>query len=257
MFSRVVRVPWMSAPRARFFNGGAHTQTNFVRPFSLAIGGAAATTIFASLYLNQPAQLQSLAPTAKPKPNTRKASLHVYDIPIQGKKFPRTLPAFIEVCKGSRNKYEWDNKLGFLRLDRILHSAVFYPHDYGFIPQTLCDDGDPLDVLVISDAPIVPGCIVDVRPICYMVMEDEKGIDEKVLAVLKNDPHTQEIRSMRDVPEHMLREITHFFETYKALEKKKWAKVGGWKGTQDTYDLIERTHVAYKAACAEGSMPYF
>ena len=92
-----------------------------------------------------------------------------------------------------------------------------------------------------------PGAIVDVRAIGYMVMEDEKGLDEKVLAVPTSDPRFSEYRTLRDVPEHLLREIAHFFETYKALEKKKWAKVGGWKGTEDTLELIEKTHAAYMA----------
>jgi len=175
----------------------------------------------------------------------------IYDLPL-GDKFPKEIPCFIEVARGSRNKYEWDDKIGFLRLDRVLHSAVFYPHNYGFYPQTLCGDGDPLDVLVLGEE-LVPGAIVDVRAVGYMVMEDEKGLDEKVLAVPTNDPRFDEYKTLRDVPEHLLREIAHFFETYKALEKKKWAKVGGWKGTEDTINLIETTHQAYKEAKAKAN----
>mmetsp|Transcript_17362 Transcript_17362/g.26037 ORF Transcript_17362/g.26037 Transcript_17362/m.26037 type:complete len:147 (-) Transcript_17362:238-678(-) len=143
-----------------------------------------------------------------------------------------------------------------MRLDRVLHSAVFYPHNYGFLPQTLCGDGDPLDVLVMGDLPLVPGSFVDVRPIAYMVMEDEKGMDEKVLAVVHKDPHYMDLHTLRDVPEHVLREIAHFFSTYKALEKKKWVKVGGWKGTLDTKKLIEDTHEMYLAAKEEGPIEY-
>lgn len=182
------------------------------------------------------------------KENTKHKS-SVYDLPL-GEGFPRVLPCFIEVAKGSRNKYEWDDKIGHLRLDRVLHSAVFYPHNYGFYPQTLCGDGDPLDVLVLGEE-LVPGSVVDVRAIGYMIMEDEKGLDEKVLAVPTNDPRFDEYKTLRDVPEHLLREIAHFFETYKALEKKKWAKVGGWKGTEDTLILIEQTHKNYKARQGE------
>ena len=170
----------------------------------------------------------------------------VYDLDL-GDEFPSIAPCFIEVSKGSRNKYEWDDKIGFLRLDRVLHSAVFYPHNYGFFPQTLCGDGDPLDVLVLGE-PLVPGSIVDVRAVGYMIMEDEKGLDEKVLAVPSHDPRFADIKSLRDVPEHSLREIAHFFGTYKELEKKKWAKVGGWKGTQDTVQLMEDTHHDYITA---------
>ena len=145
-------------------------------------------------------------------------------------------------------RYEWDEESGVLRLDRVLHSAVFYPFDYGFIPQTLCGDGDPLDVLVMGDSPIVPGAVVDVRPIAYMVMEDEKGMDEKMLAVSAKDPRFKDVHTLRDMPEATLREIAHFFETYKMLERGKWVKVGGWKGTDDTIDLLQRTHETYKKA---------
>lgn len=176
------------------------------------------------------------------------AAFDAYDISIHqnGNKFPAEVPVFIEVSKGSRMKYEWDSDAGMLRLDRVLHSAVFYPHDYGFIPQTLCDDGDPLDILVMGDSPLEPGCIADVRVLGYMIMEDEKGKDEKVLGVLTKDPRFAEYHSLRDVPEHVLREISHFFETYKALEKAKWVRVGGWKGTQDAYNLVEQTHKAFQ-----------
>ncbi|GAB5369000.1 hypothetical protein AAMO2058_001367500 [Amorphochlora amoebiformis] len=182
-------------------------------------------------------------------------AVSVYDVPL-GRKMPDVVPCFIEVSRGSRNKYEWDNNMGFLKLDRVLHSAVFYPHNYGFFPQTLCGDGDPLDVLVMGDLPLVPGSLVDVRPIAYMVMEDEKGMDEKVLAVVSKDPHYVEMKSLRDVPEHVLREIAHFFSTYKALEKKKWVKVGGWRGTEDTLKLIEETHDSYKKKKLEGPIEY-
>ncbi len=97
----------------------------------------------------------------------------------------------------------------------------------------------------MASYPLVPGCIVWARPIAYMLMEDEKGYDEKVLAVSSNDPMFHEVRTMRDVPEHKLREISMFFETYKLLEKDKWAKVGGWKGTQDTYELIKKTNQTF------------
>ena len=156
--------------------------------------------------------------------------------------YPNEIPVFIEVSKGSINKYEYDKSSGFLTLDRVLHSAVYYPYDYGFIPQTLCEDEDPLDILVMGSSPLVPGCIAMVRPICYMVMEDEKGKDEKVLGVLSKDPNFDHIQSMQDVPIHKLNEISQFFETYKALEKNKWVKVGEWKDVKETKELIENTH---------------
>jgi len=122
-----------------------------------------------------------------------------YSMAIETDKFPAEVPVFIEVSKESRNKYEWDHDLGVMRLDRVLHSAVFYPYDYGFIPQTLCGDGDPLDVLVMSTCPLIPGCVVQARVICYMIMEDEKGQDEKVLAVNVKDAHFEQVKTMRDL----------------------------------------------------------
>eukprot|EP00752_Nemacystus_decipiens_P004562 g4164.t1 len=169
-----------------------------------------------------------------------------YSIPI-GRASPDVCNCFIEVSRESRMKYEWDEETNMLKLDRVLHGAAFYPHDYGFIPQTLCGDGDPLDVLVLGTSALQPGSIVEIRALGYMVMEDEKGLDEKVLAVPDKDPRFNHMKSLRDVPEHVLREITNFFETYKQLEKSKWVKVGGWKGTTDTHELIEQTHKRYLA----------
>ena len=168
-----------------------------------------------------------------------------YNIPIKSKKYPESIPAFIEVSQGSRMKYEWCHKKKSLELDRVLHSAVFYPHNYGFIPQTLCDDGDPLDVLVMCEGPLIPGCFVNIRPLCYMVMEDEKGKDEKLLAVAEKDPHYNHIKKMEDIPEHKLKEISQFFETYKTLEKEKWVKVGGWENKNKAIQLIDHTHRIY------------
>ena len=169
-----------------------------------------------------------------------------YNIKIKTSKYPDVIPAFIEVAEKSRMKYEWDHTRNSLVLDRVLHSAVFYPHNYGFIPETLCDDGDPLDVLVMCQEPLIPGCIVDVRPICYMVMEDEKGRDEKLLAVVDKDPLYSHITNMNDIPKHVLKEISHFFETYKLLEKEKWSKVGSWHNKADSFELIEQSQQHYQ-----------
>ena len=169
-----------------------------------------------------------------------------YNIKINSPKYPHIIPAFIEVAEKSRMKYEWDHTRNSLVLDRVLHSAVFYPHNYGFIPETLCDDGDPLDVLVMCQEPLIPGCIVDVRPICYMVMEDEKGRDEKLLAVVNKDPLYSHINDMNDIPKHVLKEISQFFETYKLLEKEKWSKVGSWHDKKDSFELIEQSKQHYQ-----------
>ena len=169
-----------------------------------------------------------------------------YNLKLKTRNFPNSIPAYIEVAKGSRFKYEWDNDIHSLVLDRVLHSSVVYPYNYGFFPQTLCDDGDPLDVLVMCDGELLPGCVVNVRPICYMIMEDEKGLDEKVLAVVDKDPRLNEINTLEDIPKHIIDEIKNFFETYKILEKDKWVKVGDWKDKKETYKLIEESHKKYK-----------
>lgn len=155
------------------------------------------------------------------------------------------IPVFIEVSQFSRMKYEWSSENKCLFLDRVLHSSVVYPYNYGFMPETLCGDGDALDVLIYNDNPMIPGCMVMVRPICYMVMEDEKGMDEKVLAVIDKDPRYDHIQSIKDIPEHSLKEISHFFETYKQLEKEKWVKVDSWRDKEDTYKLIKQTRDNY------------
>lgn len=174
------------------------------------------------------------------------SSFSPYHLKLVDENFPHKIPAYIEVSKNSRFKYEWDDKVNTLVLDRILHSSVVYPYNYGFFPQTLCDDGDPLDVLVMCDGELLPGSVVFVRPICYMIMEDEKGQDEKVLAVVDKDPRLDEIKTMNDIPKHIIHEITNFFETYKILEKDKWVKVGNWKNKEETLKLIRDSNETYK-----------
>jgi inorganic pyrophosphatase len=130
-------------------------------------------------------------------------------------------PAIIEIPKGSTNKYELDKETGLLRLDRVLHSAVYYPADYGFIPRTYCDDGDPLDVLVLGQEPVFPLTIVEARAIGVMRMRDEKGIDDKIVAVSVRDPAYSEYADKAQLPGHVLRQVRRFFEDYKILEHKQ------------------------------------
>ena len=174
------------------------------------------------------------------------SSFSPYHLKLVDENFPHKIPAYIEVSKNSRFKYEWNDKLNTLVLDRILHSSVVYPYNYGFFSLTLCDDGDPLDVVVMCDGELLPGSVVFVRPICYMIMEDEKGQDEKVLAVVDKDPRLNEIETMNDIPKHIIHEITNFFETYKILEKDKWVKVGNWKNKEETLQLIKDSNETYK-----------
>ena len=132
-----------------------------------------------------------------------------------------SFPVVIEIPKGSKNKYELDKETGLLRLDRVLHSAVYYPADYGFIPRTYCDDGDPLDALVLSQEPVYPLTIVEARAIGVMRMRDEKGIDDKIVAVSVRDPAFVDYHDKSQLPAHLLREVRRFFQDYKALEHKE------------------------------------
>lgn len=133
----------------------------------------------------------------------------------------RAFPVIIEIPKGSKNKYELDKETGLLRLDRVLYSAVYYPADYGFIPRSYCDDGDPLDALVLGQEPVYPLTIVEARALGVMRMRDEKGLDDKIVAVSVKDPAYADYSTKDQLPQHLLREIRRFFEDYKALEHKQ------------------------------------
>ena len=133
----------------------------------------------------------------------------------------RAFPVVIEIPKGSKNKYELDKETGLLRLDRVLYSAVYYPADYGFIPRTYCDDGDPLDALVLGQEPVYPLTVVEARAVGVMRMRDEKGVDDKIVAVSVRDPAFADYHDKAQLPPHVLREVRRFFEDYKALEHKQ------------------------------------
>lgn len=158
----------------------------------------------------------------------------------------RLVEAIIEIPLGSRNKYEWDPRRGAFRLDRVLYSSVHYPTDYGIIPETLAPDGDPLDILVITNSPTFPGCIVPARPIGGLDMADEKGSDFKVLAVPVGDPRFAGTRALTDLAPHWLREIETFFATYKMLEPKQ-TEVRGWHELAETWQVIDDAFAAYAA----------
>jgi inorganic pyrophosphatase len=157
---------------------------------------------------------------------------------------PERIFAYVEIPRGERNKYEIDKETGVLRYDRLLHSAMHYPGDYGFIPRTLAEDGDALDVLVLITAPTVPGCLIEVRPVGMFEMRDEKGRDVKVLAVPFADPHMEGYHDLEDVPAHMLREIDHFFAVYKELEGKE-TQTGGWHGRAAALEAIRDAIESY------------
>ena len=143
-----------------------------------------------------------------------------HDIYVDDKLVDDEFPVVIEVPKGSKNKYELDKETGFLRLDRVLYSAVHYPANYGFVPRSFCDDGDPLDALVLGQEPVFPLVIVEARAIGVMRMRDDKGIDDKIIAVNVRDPAVAEYRDRKQLPTHQLLEIKRFFQDYKVLENK-------------------------------------
>ena len=144
-----------------------------------------------------------------------------HDTYVDEMQIATAFPAVIEIPKGSTNKYELDKETGLLRLDRVLYSAVHYPADYGFIPRTFCDDGDPLDVLVLGQEPVYPLTIVDARAIGVMRMRDEKGVDDKIVAISVRDPAYADYRDKSELPAHVLRMVRRFFEDYKVLEHKQ------------------------------------
>ena len=139
----------------------------------------------------------------------------------------------IEIPRGSRNKYEYDHERHVMRLDRRLFTATTYPADYGFIPDTLAGDGDPLDALVLLEDPTFPGCWVQARPVALMWMQDEAGPDAKIICVVGDDPRWDHVQDIGDLPEHLRQEIEHFFTIYKALEPGKWADVRGFEGAAE------------------------
>ena len=145
----------------------------------------------------------------------------------------------IEIPKGQRNKYEMDHETGRIRLDRMLFTSTRYPADYGYIEDTLADDGDPLDALVLLEEPTFPGCLIQCRAIGMFRMRDEAGADNKVLCVASTDPRKAHLSDISDVPEFDLLEISHFFEVYKALEPGKSVEAAAWAGRAEANAEIE------------------
>ena len=143
----------------------------------------------------------------------------------------------IEIPRGSRYKYEYDFDLKRMRFDRMLFSSMMYPADYGFIPETLALDGDPLDVLVLINEPTFPGCLIEVKPIGVFHMADDKGPDEKIICVPVSDPIWNNLNDLSDMNPHLVKEIEHFFQVYKDLENKK-VDVGGWGDVNEAREII-------------------
>lgn len=155
--------------------------------------------------------------------------------------------AFIEIPKGSSNKYEYDKQRGVFVLDRPLFSPMFYPADYGFVPDTLADDGDPIDIMVLMANPTFPGCLIRCRVIGMFMMSDEKGDDEKIIAVPLNDPRFAEMQEISDMGSHLKKEFEHFFSQYKQLEGKA-VTVRGWADRAQALQALAKAGANYRQA---------
>lgn len=151
--------------------------------------------------------------------------------------FPETIEVIVEIPRGSRNKYEYDERIGAIRLDRVLSSAVFYPHEYGFIDRTRAGDGDHTDAIILIDEPTFPGCHIEARPVGVLLMHDDQGPDQKILCVALSDPHWAHVRTLADVSPQKLREVEHFFATYKLLEDKT-VDIDGWADVDRAKELL-------------------
>lgn len=161
---------------------------------------------------------------------------------------PEKINVVVEIPYGSNIKYELDKESGAVVVDRVMYSAMFYPANYGFVPNTLSDDGDPADVLVLNEYPLQAGSVIKCRLIGVLLMEDESGIDEKLLAVpvSKIDPRYENIKSLNDLPKITLDRIKNFFETYKMLEPNKWVKVKDYKGKEEAQAILQKAIESYK-----------
>jgi inorganic pyrophosphatase len=157
----------------------------------------------------------------------------------------------VEIPKGSRNKYEFDPRVGRIRLDRMLFSSTCYPSDYGFVPDTLAEDGDPIDALVLLDEPTFPGCVVRARVIAVFWMSDEEGPDAKLLCVPASDPRFARFQELEDVPVYQISEIWHFFDIYKALEPGKSSATRGWERRREAVRALEEARARFTQQSAE------
>jgi inorganic pyrophosphatase len=155
------------------------------------------------------------------------------------------LHCFVEIPKGSRNKYEWDEELQAIKLDRFLFSSVVYPSDYGFLPETCGEDGDPLDALVLVSEPTFPGCMIPVCVVALFRMEDDKGQDDKVICVPDHDPNWEHVDDLEDIPKQLRVEIEHFFSIYKQPEGKP-VEIGGWYARDDALKIIAQARERWR-----------
>lgn len=172
-----------------------------------------------------------------------------HDLDI-GEDYPEKVTALIEIPRGSSVKYEFDKETGLLRVDRFLYSAVFYPGDYGFVPQTYCDDGDPLDVLIHTSTPVAPGVIGTVRILGVMRMVDSGEQDDKLIGVWDEDPRMADYADISDLPQHWIAEAKNFMETYKILQKKA-VKITAVEGRDAAIAVLKEARELYESKIAK------
>jgi inorganic pyrophosphatase len=173
--------------------------------------------------------------------------IHLWRDLAPGRHPPEEVTAVIEIPFGTRNKYELDKETGLMKLDRVLYSSMHYPGDYGFIPRTLAEDGDPCDIVVLVNEQTFPGCLIDTRPLGVLRMLDRGEPDDKILSVPMHDPYHQEFFDIADIPQHMLKEVEHFFHTYKDLEGKR-VEIKGWGKSDEAMRIISESMARYGAA---------
>lgn len=161
-----------------------------------------------------------------------------------GKNVPEIINVIVEIPKGSKNKYEIDKETGLIMLDRAMHSSQDYPFDYGFMPQSHWEDGDPLDVVILTTYPLAPGILVKVRPIAIMNMIDDGDSDAKIIAVPEKDPRWDDIKDLSDINKHTVKEIQHFFMTYKQIQSQE-VQVEGWGDKADAHKAITHSQKLY------------
>jgi inorganic pyrophosphatase len=172
------------------------------------------------------------------------AGINLWHDVSRGDNIPETMNAIIEVSQGTSNKYEVDKETGLIKLDRVLYGSQYYPFDYGFVPQTLWSDGDPLDVLVFTSSPLLPGTLVEVRPVGVLTMNDGGDSDDKVLVVPVGDPRFNHVQNLEDIGEHQLKEIDNFFTTYKVLQGKT-VTTDGFHGKEAAHKVIAQSIELY------------
>ncbi len=162
-----------------------------------------------------------------------------------GPDVPKTVYCIVEIPKGSRNKYEYSKVAGVIKLDRVIYSSMHYPSDYGLIPQTYAEDGDPMDIMVMVNEPTFAGCVIEARPIAVFHMLDRGDPDQKILAVPTTDPLYRDYTDIGDVPKHFLDEVAHFFQTYKQLQGIE-VEPQGWGDAEEAFGVIQRAIALYK-----------